>query len=107
MTLVVPTKPGQWPEPVFTATPSELGNPGDTSLESANAFNKRTNVPVTEERGITPAQTSLLVGPTSNPATGSYPAEYWRNLPPGDPANVPTPLKETGWEPKDIVAVQA
>lgn len=53
MAMVMPVKPGEWPEPVTVVVgQGELPNPGDHSLEDVNAFNKRSNVPVTEEKGI-------------------------------------------------------
>lgn len=53
MSLVIPIKPGQWPEPVtIIEGQGDLPNPGDHSLEDVNAFNKRENVPVTEQLHI-------------------------------------------------------
>lgn len=54
MTVVVNwVKPGDWPQPVTVVEgQGDLANPGDTGNESINAFNKRDNVPVTEQRFI-------------------------------------------------------
>ncbi|QZE10445.1 hypothetical protein SEA_SCOOBYDOOBYDOO_99 [Mycobacterium phage ScoobyDoobyDoo] len=53
MSMVIPTKPGEWPQPVTVVEgQGDLPNPGDTSLESVNAFNKREDVRVSEQRYI-------------------------------------------------------
>jgi hypothetical protein len=54
MSLVIPNSPSSTPPPIVTIVEGsgDLPNPGDHSLEDTNAFNKRTNVPVTEEAGI-------------------------------------------------------
>ncbi|ACH62105.1 hypothetical protein MYRNA_104 [Mycobacterium phage Myrna] len=54
MALVVPNSPDSTPPEFHTVVEGQgdLSNPGDTSNESVNAYNKRTNVPVTEIRGI-------------------------------------------------------
>lgn len=90
----------------MTAAFAGAPNPGDTSNEAMNAFNKRTDVPASEVTGIEVANDSTVVGPTRNPQTGQWPKEYWRVSPVGDPDNVPTQLKETGWEPSDIVPIE-
>jgi hypothetical protein len=51
--MVVPVKPGEWPEPLSVIEgQGDLPNPGDHSLESTNAFNKREDVPITEQKWI-------------------------------------------------------
>ena len=65
----------------------ELANPGDHSLEDVNAFNKRTNVPVTEEKGIDNEE-------LKNPPHISITAADWVKAPKGNPDWKPRQLKE-------------
>lgn len=92
MSLVVPIKPGEWPQPVTVVEGSgELPNPGDHSLEDVNAFNKRTNVPVTEEKGIDNEE-------LKSPPHISITADDWVKAPKGNPDWVPRQLKEIARE---------
>lgn len=68
MTVVVNIKPNEWPEPKGVVEgQGDLANPGDTSLESVNAFNKRDTVPVTEIKAI---DRDDLPGPDQGPPEG-------------------------------------
>lgn len=81
-------------------------NPGDTGNESINNFNKRENVPATEQTGIDLGEDSGSVGPPDNPSTGFYPDPYWRRSPLGDPDNRGIQLVEKGWLPTEIVPAE-
>lgn len=90
MSLVIPNSPSSTPPPIVTIVEGsgELPNPGDHSLEDGNAFNKRTNVPVTEEQGI---DNGALVAPPYVSIT----AEDRVKAPKGNPA----------WKPKQLIEV--
>lgn len=89
MSLVIPNKPSTTPPdiPNVVTGSGDLTNPGDTSNESLNAFNKRTSVPVTEEKGIDAAD--LKAPPHINVT-----AQDRVKAPAGNPDWVPRQFKE-------------
>lgn len=90
MSLVIPNAPSSTPPPIVTIVEGsgDLRNPGDHSLEDTNAFNKRTNVPVTEEAGIDDGELREL------PPYISITAEDRVKAPKGNPAWKARQLKE-------------
>lgn len=100
-------KPGTVDEPVTVVEGSgDLPNPGDRSLEDVNNFNKREDVPVTEQKGIEFPEGSLVSGPLADPSSGNYPDPYWKRLPPGSPDHKPVQFIERGWLPDEIIPME-